>query len=64
MVQQWMWPEEVQPTESPCRSNSRPELQSMERSPWWGRRAGGAAACGKPMWDQFGRNDTHGREPV
>ena len=46
MAQQWMRPGGGTAHRYPCRSSPRPELQHVKRSPWWDRRAGGAAACG------------------
>ena len=41
----------ISPQEQPWAGAS-----ALERSLRWGRKAGGAAACGKPTWDQFGKD--------
>jgi len=45
-AQQWMRPGGGTAHGYPCRSSPRPELQHLEKSPWWARRAGEAAAHG------------------
>lgn len=49
MGQQWMRSEGAAAHGYPCRSSLRPELQPVESSPWWGRRAGGAVSMGNVL---------------
>ena len=46
----------------PPQEQPRPELQSMERSLWWSRRAGGTAVCGAVL-EQRLKGGSHGTEP-
>lgn len=41
---------EPQPLESPSKSSPGQQLQTMERGPRWGKRAGKAAACSGDSW--------------